>query len=125
MSTETAPPATQSPAADGSGRTALRFLRLRELGIVLALVLLVGVTAASNPRFLSPQSIRDLLLSAVILMTLAVGQTILIVTRNIDLSVGSIVGLVAAAVRAVWQHGPMGCGGVAGRWEGQEIVTAG
>jgi rhamnose transport system permease protein len=98
MSTETAPPATQSPAADGSGRTALRFLRLRELGIVLALVLLVGVTAASNPRFLSPQSIRDLLLSAVILMTLAVGQTILIVTRNIDLSVGSIVGLVAFGI---------------------------
>ena len=98
MSTETAPPATKSPAANGSGRTALRFLRLRELGIVLALGLLVGVTAASNPRFLSPQSIRDLLLSAVILMTLAVGQTILIVTRNIDLSVGSIVGLVAFGI---------------------------
>lgn len=87
--------ATTAGTANGGGRTALRFLRLRELGILLALGLLVAITAASNPRFLSPQSIRDLLLSAVILVTLAVGQTILIVTRNIDLSVGSIVGLVA------------------------------
>jgi rhamnose transport system permease protein len=85
-------------AADGGGRTAAWFLRLRELGIVLALALLIGFTAATNPRFLSPQSLRDLLLSAVILVTLAVGQTILIVTRNIDLSVGSIVGLVAFGI---------------------------
>lgn len=95
MSTRTPAPSQVAPAAASGGRTARRFLRVRELGIVVALVLLVGVTAATNPRFLSPQSIRDLLLSAVILVTLAVGQTILIVTRNIDLSVGSIVGLVA------------------------------
>ena len=76
-------------------RIADRLLRARELGIVVALVLLVAVTALNNPRFLSPQNVRDLLLNAVILVTLAVGQTILIVTRNVDLSVGSIVGLVA------------------------------
>lgn len=76
-------------------RIADRLLRARELGIVVALVLLLAVTALNNPRFLSPQSVRDLLLNAVILVTLAVGQTILIVTRNVDLSVGSIVGLVA------------------------------
>jgi len=98
VSADTATPATSAPTADRGGSVALRFLRLRELGIVLALALLVGVTAASNPRFLSPQSIRDLLLSAVILVTLAVGQTVLIVTRNIDLSVGSIVGLVAFGI---------------------------
>lgn len=95
MSARTTAPSQVASAAPSGGRTARRFLRVRELGIVFALVLLVGVTAATNPRFLSPQSIRDLLLSAVILVTLAVGQTILIVTRNIDLSVGSIVGLVA------------------------------
>jgi rhamnose transport system permease protein len=95
VSARTTAPSQVASAAQSGGRTARRFLRVRELGIVFALVLLVGVTAATNPRFLSPQSIRDLLLSAVILVTLAVGQTILIVTRNIDLSVGSIVGLVA------------------------------
>lgn len=78
-------------------RIAVRLLRARELGIVLALVLLVGFTALNNPRFLAPQSIQDLLLNSVILVTLAVGQTILIVTRNVDLSVGSIVGIAAFA----------------------------
>jgi rhamnose transport system permease protein len=39
-------------------------LRARELGIVLALLVLVAVTAGSNHRFLSGQSIRDVLPSA-------------------------------------------------------------
>jgi rhamnose transport system permease protein len=84
-----------APPSREQARMAIRLLRAREIGIVFVLVVLVGVTALNNPRFLSPQSIRDLLLNAVILVTLAVGQTLLIVTRNVDLSVGSIVGLVA------------------------------
>jgi rhamnose transport system permease protein len=65
------------------------------MGILLALVLLVGATAASNPRFLSAQSIKDLLLGSTILAILAVGQATVIITRNVDLSVGSILGLSA------------------------------
>ena len=65
--------------------------------MLLALVLLVGGTAATNPGFLDPQSIRDLLLGASILVILAVGQTLVIVTRNVDLSVGSVLGLAAFA----------------------------
>jgi rhamnose transport system permease protein len=84
-----------APPSREQARMAIRLLRAREIGIVFVLVVLVGVTALNNPRFLSPQSVRDLLLNAVILVTLAVGQTLLIVTRNVDLSVGSIVGLVA------------------------------
>lgn len=76
-------------------RSASKLFLVRELGIVLALALIVGVTTLSNPRFLSAQSRRDLLLGAAILVVLAVGQTVVIVTRNVDLSVGSILGLVA------------------------------
>lgn len=72
-----------------------RLLHAREMGIVVALVLLVAVTAARNPRFLSAQSLRDLLLSAAIVAVMAAGQTTVIVTRNVDLSVGSVLGLVA------------------------------
>lgn len=78
-------------------RVAHRVLVARELGILLALVLLVAVTTAANPRFLTPQSARDLLLDAAILVILAVGQTVVIVTRNVDLSVGSVLGLSAFA----------------------------
>ena len=83
-----------------------RLLRARELGIVLALALLVGVTAASNPRFLSAQSLRDLLLGATILTVLAIGQTLVIITRNVDLSVGSILGLTAFATGKLFVAGP-------------------
>src|SRR5690606_16213350 len=41
------------------------------------------------------QSIKDLLLGSTILAILAVGQAIVIITRNVDLSVGSILGLSA------------------------------
>jgi rhamnose transport system permease protein len=70
-------------------------LRIRELGILLVLALVVLVTAAYNPRFLSAQSIRDLLLNASIIALLTVGQTLVVVTRNVDLSVGSVLGLAA------------------------------
>ena len=78
-------------------------LRARELGIVLALALLVAVTAISNPRFLSGQSVRDILLNTAILAVLAVGQAVVVITRNIDLSVGSVLGLSAFTVGTLLQ----------------------
>ncbi len=70
-------------------------LRARELPVAAALVVLVVVTYAVNPLFLSPQGVKDLLLNATIMVILAVGQAIVIITRNVDLSVGSMLGLVA------------------------------
>ena len=75
-----------------------RLLKTRELGIVLALALLVVYTTVSNPRFLSGQSIRDNLLSTAILAVMAAGQAVVVITRNIDLSVGSVLGLSAFTV---------------------------
>ncbi len=72
-------------------------LRARELSILAALIVLVVVTTAANSSFLSSQGVKDILLNASILALLAVGQTMVVVTRNIDLSVGSVVGLVAFA----------------------------
>jgi rhamnose transport system permease protein len=69
--------------------------RVRELGIVGALVLLVGVTGILEPRFLHADSLRNLALNAAIFAILAAGQTLVIVTRNVDLSVGSVLGLAA------------------------------
>jgi rhamnose transport system permease protein len=94
-----------APAAGGT-RTARRFFVARELGILLALLLLVAVTTSVRPGFLSPQSIRDLLLDSAILVILAVGQTIVIITRNVDLSVGSVVGLSAFEVGSLFVAAP-------------------
>ena len=85
--------------AAAAGRSGSRLVevafRVRELGILAALALVVIVTTAVNPRFLSVQSIRDLLLNASIIALLTVGQTLVVVTRNVDLSVGSVLGLTA------------------------------
>ncbi|NMO54980.1 ABC transporter permease [Actinoplanes sp. TBRC 11911] len=82
-------------ATESKART---FLKTRELGIVLALAALILYTAINNPRFLSGQSIRDNLLNTAILAVMAAGQAVVVITRNIDLSVGSVLGISAFAV---------------------------
>jgi rhamnose transport system permease protein len=70
-------------------------LRVRELGIIGALALLIVVTAILEPRFIHADSLRNLALNASIFAILAVGQTLVIITRSVDLSVGSVLGLSA------------------------------
>jgi rhamnose transport system permease protein len=86
-------------AASAEGARARRMtewvLRVRELGIVGALALLVAFTAILEPRFIEADSLRNLALNASIFAILAVGQTLVIITRNVDLSTGSILGLSA------------------------------
>ena len=88
------PPGTVARQDAWSGRLRALF-GARIFGLVLALVLLVAVTTALNPRFLSGQSVRDILLAAAISVLLASGMTMVILTRGIDLSVGSVLGLSA------------------------------
>lgn len=68
----------------------------REFGILIALLLVIIAATVANPNFLfSADGWRDLLLTPSILVLLAVGQAIVIITRNVDLSVGSVLGLSA------------------------------
>jgi rhamnose transport system permease protein len=81
-------------------------LRFRELGLVVALILIVALTAAANPRFLSAQSIRDIVLAASITILLATGLTVVVLTKGIDLSVGSVLGLSAFAIASMLREFP-------------------
>jgi rhamnose transport system permease protein len=72
-----------------------RVFRIRELGILVVLVALIGVTGILEPRFLETGSLRNLALNASIFAILAAGQTLVLITRNVDLSVGSVLGLSA------------------------------
>ncbi|MGI3785359.1 MAG: ABC transporter permease [Janthinobacterium lividum] len=74
----------------------------RELSVFAALVALVAVTAVVNPRFLDPQGLKDLLLNATIFIVMAVGQALVVITRNVDLSVGSILGMTAFSTGAIF-----------------------
>ncbi|KAA1427742.1 ABC transporter permease [Nocardioides antri] len=71
-------------------------LRSRELAVGLVLLALVAVTATQSSSFVfGSDGWRSLLVNPSILILLAVGQTVVIVTRNVDLSVGSTLGLTA------------------------------
>ncbi|QYF73476.1 ABC transporter permease [Cryobacterium sp. PAMC25264] len=72
------------------------FAGARETSILLALVLVIVAATAVNPNFIfSSDGWRDLLLTPSILILVAIGQAIVIITRSVDLSVGSVLGLSA------------------------------
>ena len=81
-------------------------LRFRELGIVLALVLVVGGTTIDNHRFLSLTNVQQVLSAASIIALLAIGETIVIITRNVDLSIGSVLGISAYATGELYARHP-------------------
>ena len=125
-----------APAEGAQARRLTEFIfRIRELGIVIALVALILVTAILEPRFVEADSLRNLALNASIFAILAAGQTLVIITRNIDLSVGSVLGLSAFMAGTLLSDHPglpiivvillgMGLGGAAGVLNGV-LVTFG
>ena len=71
-------------------------LRSREMSVAAVLLAVILFATLKSDSFLfSSNGWRDLLLTPSILILLAVGQTVVIITRNVDLSVGSILALTA------------------------------
>ncbi|MBZ7927424.1 ABC transporter permease [Ensifer sp. 2YAB10] len=66
---------------------------IQEYGIFLAFLLLAVILSFSNEYFLTPGNISNVLLQTSINGVLAIGMTFVILTRGIDLSVGSVVAL--------------------------------
>ena len=66
---------------------------LQEYGIFLAFLLLSFILSVSNEYFLTSGNISNILLQTSINGVLAIGMTFVILTRGIDLSVGSVVAL--------------------------------
>ncbi|MBQ0826241.1 ABC transporter permease [Streptomyces tagetis] len=86
-----------SRAAGGATRLVERIARMRELAILVVLLAMLAVAQAGNSAFLSAQGVKDLLLNATLLVLVATGQSLVVVTRNVDLSVGSVLGISAFA----------------------------
>ena len=69
--------------------------RVRELGLLIVLLLIILIVGIQAPRFLRIDNFEQILLSVAILAIVAVGETLVVLTRNVDLSVGSMVGVTA------------------------------
>ncbi|EIW8767376.1 autoinducer 2 ABC transporter permease LsrC [Klebsiella pneumoniae] len=80
-------------------------LKNRELSAFFAIVALFVVLVALNPAYFSLQTLAMIFSSSQILCLLALGATLVMLTRNIDVSVGSTVGLCAIAVGVVLNNG--------------------
>ncbi|HZQ89957.1 MAG TPA: ABC transporter permease [Gaiellaceae bacterium] len=80
------------------------FYRLRAFGILAALAVLVVVTSAIQPRFLSGNELNIILGNTNILALLALGEAAVVISRNVDLSVGSTLGLAAFASGSMFGH---------------------
>jgi rhamnose transport system permease protein len=70
-------------------------LRLRVSGVLLFLLLLGLAFAALTPLFLTGQNLAAIISNASILAIVASGQAVVLFTRNLDVSVGSIMGFAA------------------------------
>ena len=78
----------------------------REFGIFLFILILLAVFGSIEPRFFRSDNLSAILSSVGILIVVGAGQTLVIVTRNIDLSVGSTLGMAAMVMGMVARSRP-------------------
>ena len=86
------------PAADqshGVASLARRVLAQREVGLVCAMAAVVIPVTVINPRMIGGENLTAIAMDAALLMIVAIGQMLVMLTRNIDLSVASVIGLSA------------------------------
>ena len=88
-----------APSSTNLGRGARTVLR--EAGIGVALLALVGVFAVLSPIFLTPTNITNIFTQISINVILAVGMTFVILIGGIDLSVGSVMAFCAVVAGTV------------------------
>jgi rhamnose transport system permease protein len=83
-----------------------KLVQFREAGISIFILILVILVSVRAPSFLSIDNFKDILLNISILTIVALGQTMVIITHGIDLSVGSMIGLVGMMVAFVIKQNP-------------------
>jgi ribose/xylose/arabinose/galactoside ABC-type transport system permease subunit len=85
------------PAA--AGHPLLRRLRRlfgsQEMVLFLCIVVLLAVVGAINPRFVADRNLTSIFLGNAYIAVAAIGMTMVIISGNIDISVGSLIGVLA------------------------------
>jgi len=68
-------------------------LKGQELGLVAVIIVLAVGFSFFNPDFLSADNFRNVLVAVAVVGIMAIGQCFVIIAKEIDLSVGSVMGL--------------------------------
>jgi rhamnose transport system permease protein len=90
------------------GRIASLLATRRELSLVVIMVGMGLLVALQAPQFLSASNLTQVSVFASIVAIAAVGQAIVIITRNVDLSVEAMIGLVAFVVADLLRQQALG-----------------
>ena len=92
---------TDAAAAGGRAASGARgFLRQREASVALMIVAVIVFLTFANEFFLTPRNLLNVGRQASVVAIVALGQALVIISRGLDLSVGSVLGL--SAVAAAW-----------------------
>jgi ribose transport system permease protein/rhamnose transport system permease protein len=76
-------------------RRLLKALASQEALLAIAVIVLAVAVGLYNPRFLATRNLSDVLLGNAYIAVAAVGMSMVIVSGNIDISVGSLIGVLA------------------------------
>lgn len=85
-----------------------RLLRQRETGVALLLAVTVALVSSLNPAFLSAANLTDMLVQIAPAAIVGCGLTFVMLTGEIDISVGSLMGFLAAIMGMVTSAQHMG-----------------
>lgn len=85
-----------------------KIMREREISIIFLIMIFIGIVGTLNSKFISGNGLLLLVDSSIILLVLAVGQSFVLLTSEIDVSVGSMMGLSAAICGLLLTNGVPG-----------------
>ncbi|MBL8134402.1 MAG: ABC transporter permease [Anaerolineae bacterium] len=94
--TATASPVTRPPVQARSGgflSRALSFLFTQEVILFLVLVVLIVLVGSANPRYVAERNFINILNGNAYIAVAAIGMSMVIISRNIDISIGSLIGV--------------------------------
>jgi rhamnose transport system permease protein len=81
-------------------------LRHRAAGIAVMLVVFTLVVGAIEPRFLSLETLRIVMLAVPLILVAAMGQMMVLVARHVDLSIGSMLGFTSIVAGMTFRDFP-------------------
>jgi len=86
------------------GRWLSAVARQRELSLVAIMVVLGGLVTLTAPQFLTVDNISQVAVLASVIAVAAIGEALVVITRNVDLSVEATIGLVAYCVASLLER---------------------
>jgi rhamnose transport system permease protein len=94
-----------NPVPAGSrGTWLVAIARQRELSLLAIMIVLGGLVTLTAPQFLTVSNISQVAVLASVIAVAAIGESLVVITRNVDLSVEATIGLVAYSVASLLER---------------------